>query len=270
MAINLRRDMDSSRKRTLAGSEMTGIVVDDKDPEKNERIKVRVKGIHDDISDEDLPWARSNRSGASSNGGDTGSIGPIPKKGTAVSLRYPDDSMYNGIYSSTATGDKQQSAELYQGKDTTGNDYPHVSSNIDTSGNRVTYNNKKDTIDIEHVSGTHYSIDGKGHMSIKIADKKVGEDAQERNSKGFSITVVGPVNIRCSGDAQIGADGDVNIISRKNVNIGAEGKINLFSKGDTKINGANVHLNDGSGSMPKMADVKEPPSRKRPNPSLEA
>ena len=268
MATNMNRQVGPATKhRSYANKEFTGKVIDDNDPEKRERIKVRIKGIHDDISDEDIPWTAASRNGNQANGGDMGSVGPIPPKGSSVKVTYPDDSMYFGSYSAASTGEKQQASELTQGQDTTAKNYPKVAANIDSSGNRTTVDNKRDTVDYEHVSGTRISIDGKGHTAVIVGSKKVGEGAQEKNSKGFTLHVTGDVNIRVSGNANIGSDGDINLVSKKNVNISAKGKIRMVADGSIHIDGSTVDINDGSGQSAGLKDLPEPPSRSRPQPN---
>lgn len=269
MVVNIQRtSLPNQKHESYAGRDFTGKVIDNKDPEKKERVKVRIKGVHDDLSDEDIPWTLADRNGSPANGGDTGSIGPIPPIGTAVKARSDDGELYNMKYSSAATGEKQQAAELSQGKDTTGEDYPNVTSSIDAGGNRTTVNTKKNTMDYEHASGTRISVDGEGHAHITTGSKKVGENAQSKNSKGMTFHIQGDANIRCTGSANIGADKDVIVVAKGNMNFGCQGNMSFFAKGNIKINGKVIDLNDGTGTMPQLKDLPAPPSRNVPKPDV--
>ena len=270
MALHMGRQIArGGRQRVYAGKDFEGVVIDDNDPEKKERIKVRIKGVHDDLTDKQIPWTSASRNGAPASGGSMGSVGPIPKKGTAVRVKYADDTMYYGTYSAASLGEKQQSSELFQGQDTTGKSYPQVTSSIDSSGNRLTVNNEKDTFDYEHVSGTRISLDGQGRMAIVVGDKKVGENAEKKHEKGLTLHITGPVNIRSTENVNIGSDKDVNIVAKQHINIACGGNYRTYAKGTVHIDGKTVDLNDGSGTMPKLKELQEPPSRSRPNPNLQ-
>lgn len=269
MATNIQRtSIPNHRAGTYQNKDFTGIVVDNNDPEKNERVKMRIKGVHDDISDDDLPWVSVSRNGGQANGGTMGSIGPIPPIGTAIRGQSPDGTLYNMQYSSSATGDKQQASELYQGKDTTGNDYPHATSSIDSAGNRTTVNTKRNTMDYEHASGTRVSVDGSGRMVVTVGDKKVGGDAQEKHAKGFTLHIQGDANVRATGNVNLGADKDIIGVANGNISLGAKNDVTIFAGRNMKLQAAMLDMNDGSATMPKMKSLAEPPTRNVPKPNM--
>jgi hypothetical protein len=78
-----------------------GFVIDADDPERLGRCKVRVIGVYDNITDEQLPWAFYQGSnyfaGGESSGG--GNIS-IPKPGTAVRVVFMNQDIHNPVWCS--------------------------------------------------------------------------------------------------------------------------------------------------------------------------
>jgi len=96
-----------------------GFVVDPEDPERLGRCKVRVLGVYDNVTDEDLPWAfyqgSSVFAGGESNGG--GNIS-IPKPGTAVKVLFLNEDIHSPVWCSIVhLNDKlrRELSETYQG-----------------------------------------------------------------------------------------------------------------------------------------------------------
>ena len=77
----------------LLTDDMICIVVDNNDPEKRKRIKIRAPFLHNNVKDEDLPWACPYDYAAWGNG--SGDIMFIPKVGTEVIVDFK-----NGVYQS--------------------------------------------------------------------------------------------------------------------------------------------------------------------------
>jgi hypothetical protein len=79
---------------------LLGIVVDNNDPTRTGRARIRVRGVFDDIPDEDLPWA--NQSSVVSFGSkDGGGMISIPKIGSLVSVQFDDGNWYVPYFTST-------------------------------------------------------------------------------------------------------------------------------------------------------------------------
>lgn len=75
-----------------------GPVVDNNDPEKLGRCRIKVYSLFDDLADNDVPWAFpvTNNSFAGGPGG-FGSIS-IPKKGTIVRVQFSEGNLYSPEY----------------------------------------------------------------------------------------------------------------------------------------------------------------------------
>lgn len=101
---NKKRIYDMKEAPTSVGAINRGIVIDNEDPKQMGRIKARIGGLHDGISDEDLPWAYPSLPYASYNSGSF----IIPEIGNTVWIVFEDgDSNYpvwlGCVYSSETT-----------------------------------------------------------------------------------------------------------------------------------------------------------------------
>lgn len=249
-------------KSTLAGREHQGIVVNDVDPTGNERIQVRISGIHDKVSDADLEWVSPDRDGTANSAG-TGSVGKRPMKGSKVNIKYSDDTLYHGRYT-TGTNQKKNKPDELTAKDQTNKDDPHVESSVEKDGTRITHNRKTGQFDYEHPSGTHVSVDGKGNIGIRTANKKSADDHNDKHTAGTNIHINGEANILANGKMTLGGNAEVTLIGKGKVNIFSHGDITIGAKGNVYIEGQMVHLNKGAVQIPDVPQAKAQSTRKAP------
>lgn len=121
-----------------------GVVVDNNDPEKRGRCRIRIKEIYGtNIQDRDLPWANPI---FDFNGGKRGSF-IIPPIDCKVNVELYNNDIYNPFYFG-----KFGSNELPTNKNT---DYPDNMIFYETdNGDKFEINRKKKTSLFEHSSGT--------------------------------------------------------------------------------------------------------------------
>lgn len=143
---------------------VVGDVVDNNDPEKLLRIRVRVPLVHRDVTDGNLPWARPITLAAVS--GMTGTSGAIaiPAKGSKVALIFTDESLYNACYLGSMADTETLPDELLEG-------YPDSYGWIDSGGNLVFVNTKTKEMKLVHVSGSKFFIKQDGAIDIVSAAK---------------------------------------------------------------------------------------------------
>lgn len=156
-------DMDRDVNHpSLKQQKITGFVVDNNDPEKRQRVKVRVPQFHRGIPDEDLPWIlpQSNGGAASNGGGGQGAVN-VPPLNTKLFVHMEAEDPHNIYYGgSPTTDDVNKDNEILQ------EDYPNTYGHVDAAGNKVATNAAKKTMTMTHVSGTTVHIGSGGEVII--------------------------------------------------------------------------------------------------------
>ena len=247
---------ESDEERFPVRTPLQGWVVENNDPKQLQRIKVRVHNLHDDIADEDLPWFSPNQLSSYSGSVNIGDHGPIPKKGTKVWVYFNDSSQYHGVYGGAAVSTQNQLSEFAgekTGTTTLANganydfkqNYPNSDGGIDSSGS---FSGHDDTTDLEHhqhVSGTGYSVDGKGNYYANINGNTTRSDNENATSKfplggtiviqgNLTLFVSGNVTINCSGNASIVAGGTVDVSCRGKLTVKTADQIDITSMSTNK------------------------------------
>lgn len=212
------------RRETLNGKTYIGEVVDNNDPEKQQRIKIRIPELHRGVPDEDLPWCLPNaRLGAQGNSsGGVGSMS-IPVVGSKIEVSMGNNSSYFPTYGGSPTT-KDVKNEFAQHPD-----YPHVYGHVDRSGNKFEVNTAKNTVSFTHVTGTTILIKADG-----------------------SVDIGGPkdVTIACKGDMNLGCEGNMTISSKGSLDVLTDGSLTVSTKsGADVIAGGFLNLHGGAGIM---------------------
>lgn len=151
-------------KPRFAKQDLVGWVVDNVDPEKRQRVKLRIPQLHRNVPDDKLPWAIPDATQSTSNaGGGSGSVN-VPTRGAKIYVRFEENDPHNPRYAgSPTTDDVNKDNELLQ------EDYPHTRGTVDDAGNRMASNSEKETIDITHKSGSTIHIAADGTISLSVA-----------------------------------------------------------------------------------------------------
>lgn len=148
----------------MRGVIAAGDVVNNNDPDKLLRVKVRIPLIHRDIPDAKLPWSRPQMFlGPSGVGGGVGGV-RVPAIGAKVLVQFNDDTLYNTSYVADFAYENSIPAELLA-------DYPESYGWIDAAGNLFFVNTKTKEARFIHVSGSKFDIAADGSMVIASAKK---------------------------------------------------------------------------------------------------
>lgn len=178
---------DLSRPNLTKGT-WRAYVVDVQDPDKRQRVKIRIPQLHRDIPDSDLPWSMPNTVGQAHAGAGVGTVN-VPPEGSLVEVWFEEDDPHNPRYGGSPPLDEVHSEnELLQ------EDYPHTKGFVDEAGNKVTINTAKNEIMVQHKTGASFFIDGEGNITI-TAKKSLTFSGPE----GINLTSGGNVNIHASG-----------------------------------------------------------------------
>ena len=191
----------------------TGTVESIDDPTYSGRIKVRVKGLHDNIPTESLPWC--NYAGSNSFSGSGGGSISIPRVGQKVRVRFAQDDVNSMEWYGTNTIDRQLSLEL--ASDYEGSQFLLYDSEYDlsvrfqpNSGMVMYYQGSYVQISPDNTITIRYRDETSG-VQIQLTDGKVfiqGKDqinitsGNEVNIEGKIITLNGESSVRIKGDTQ--------------------------------------------------------------------
>lgn len=104
-------------EQILKSTKFVGIVEDNEDPDKKQRVKIRIPYLHgktDDVSQESLPWAHPKR-------GLNGLSFEVPEKGKILSVSFPDGNAYYPEYEAAEhlNINLQKKVEEFSGEDYT-------------------------------------------------------------------------------------------------------------------------------------------------------
>lgn len=93
------------RKQNFSQIYADGLVVNNVDPQKSRRLQVRVAGIHDDVPDEDLPWAVCGVDAGRGPHEEAAHVA-IPRIGALVSVEFQQGDPQNPIYTGGVSSSK--------------------------------------------------------------------------------------------------------------------------------------------------------------------
>lgn len=158
--MNPTRDI---REPDLSKGNFEGYVIDNNDPEKRQRVKLRIPVLHRDIPDDKIPWANVQQGGSANAGAGVGTVN-VPDKGAKMIITYQDGDSHNPQYGGSATSD-----DVNKDNELLNDDYPSTQGYTDSHGNRFSTNRATGDITIAHKSGAIVHIDGGGNVTIASA-----------------------------------------------------------------------------------------------------
>ena len=156
-APELTRDFIFKEEAGIPRFKYSGKVVDNNDPDKKMRLKIRVYGLYgDEIPDEDLPWARQDDTFL---GSTIGSF-VVPPVGAIVKVYFDYDDVYSPIYTTKIPTDNVPS-DIKE-------DYPNnMALMITDQGDSCTFNRNTGMFSFIHRTGSTFNIDNNGNITFK-------------------------------------------------------------------------------------------------------
>ncbi len=197
-------------------------VVDNNDPTSSYRVKVRAELIHDNIPNDQLPWAA--RVAPTFMGFGNADIDhAIPEVGTKVLIMFmandPNSILYLG--------------SLYKNNSATPSGDQYL-------GSYGIYTQKGEFIGIDKINYTFKMIyEGKIDIS-KIAEATVSINGP------MTVKTDGDIKIESGGNIDIKSSGNMNIESGGPTNIKAGGTVTINSTGMTNLTGGQVMIEKGT------------------------
>lgn len=208
-----------------------GTVVDNNDPLKIGRVRVRVPHLlpEDNIPDDHCPWAVMRRTGGWGSALDRSEFS-VPEKNAKVLVRFVDGCIYSPVYE-TAPVDLQTKISVME------TNYPNRYGWRDTDGSVFVVDKLAHTAEYEHQSGLKITVAPDG--SITIQSPK-------------DITFVGAQNstVNLGGDRTevLSGNDSLSVTKHKIETIGGNhtetttGAITLTASGSIVIQGASITI----------------------------
>ena len=243
-----------------------GIVEDNKSPNKDGRLRVRIFGVHSQdkslVPTDTLPWAEVMQSLAFGYGSGTG-ITSVPRTGTWVFVILENDNPNNPIVIGAING-KADSLTEYQlpmperagYQDVNGlamSGYPdnHVIETL--AGHIIEIDDYATTqrIRICHTNGNEVLLNDDGIHITSIANRNEVTAGKYNQTvlNTIEINANGSISINTSGSMNLTSNGVTNILANNDVNLKSDGVINVSSTSDTNVNvGGNATV-DVQGNM---------------------
>lgn len=211
----------------------TGKVIDNSDPLRMGRVKIRILGYYDEISDAAIPWALPE---ATYLGSTQGTL-IVPEINTVVRGYFDKGDDQKPIYTAIAASiDNYATTQMLENIEEA-LDYPNVMVLLHTDeGERVTLNRSNGEMSVSHRSGTKIIIAPNGAITI--------ETSIPVTKPGASVSTDPPgATINLAGNYKLTSKfGNIDVESTK-------GTININSKfGDINIGKNAADIDDGSGN----------------------
>jgi hypothetical protein len=173
------KDLDSENGFEFGGF-YVGEVVDNQDPNKEGRCRIRVYNVFDEINSNKLPWAIPDFTFI---GSEVGSF-IVPPNGTIVSVYFENGDIYMPRYTTKVL----QKNKLPSNKDL---DYPNNMIFFETDNkDSFELNRNSGETKFIHRSGAEIKIDSLGNVSINVA---IGRSISI-NDQGTSVVTPDPTN----------------------------------------------------------------------------
>lgn len=167
-----------------------------KDPKGLGRVRLRIRGLHDGVPDEHLPWASKSETRAG--GGGTGSAG-VPPKGTKIRVTMRDNSPYSPEYSAAPATEDTKVEEEFK------SEYGNVEGHIDPAGNKFSQQTRdgNNVTTFHHASGTSIVIGNDGSVNIAGAKKGAISFAEELVLSSKKVKIHGQDGVEIAGNGKV-------------------------------------------------------------------
>jgi len=204
-------DMNTYVPGTPNYEKWTGKVVDNDDPERLGRVKIRVIGYYENLEDEWLPWAIPD---VSFIGGKCGSQ-VIPEVGTMVRGYFEKGDVQRPVFNGIAFNQYNSYSRMGLTGRQNKSEYPHKMVLMETDqGDFLTLNRKSGELVFTHRTGAMTCINKNGDIEIYTGN--------QMNPKGN-------LNVKVYGNSKISTDGNCEIFAGGDAKIDAAGYVDLGS-----------------------------------------
>jgi hypothetical protein len=232
--------LDNLFADNLKDTNWLGRVVDNQDPDLEGKVKVRVFGKFDDISDEDLPWARPcNRiTGGSATGSGFHSV---PKVDSVVGIQFDNGDIYAPEFFYIQEISDELKAEIESSYD---NAHSLIYDTVTEGGVRVFFTEERGLM-LDYKE-TQINIKNDNSITIRTAS---GRSVIEIKDDG-TLTITQSDNITITTDANINVEcSNLIVDNATSIELGS-GAIERVILGDSFMNLFNTHTHVGNLGAP--------------------
>lgn len=251
------------------GKPQRGEVIDNEDPKKLGRVKLKIKGLIEGDR-ENIPWTYPRNPNL--HGGTSKASGHhVPEIGSNLVVEFPHGNIYQAYYKST-----WHSADNFV-KKTFDTNYPHKYGWQDAGKNAFTQDKIDGSLEYNHfaeykkkekLDGTYGGGGGEGGGGGSYDDTdddsggdsggdsgSGGQDQQQQQPKlnmkiekdgTLNVTTQAKINVTAKGDITIKGDGKLTATIKGDVSISSEGDMTLKAKtitldGNVKLGGSGAN-----------------------------
>ena len=146
------------QSRGIGETILIGTVVANNDPERLERVRIRVPVVLDGVADSDLPWAVPVLPRVQGMGSGIGWCG-VPAVGASIYVVFQRGDPHYPIYIGGVV-DRSTRNSLFS------TNYPYRYGFVDLIGNKFYVDTSTGDVDFEHNSGTKFHIEPSGRVTV--------------------------------------------------------------------------------------------------------
>jgi hypothetical protein len=219
------------------------VVVDNEDPRKLCRLRVRVKKFFDDISDEYLPWAGPFTDYSVGEHADWGVVN-IPAKDSKVLVAFQNGSVHHPIYMGYLVDEKTQMYEMLE-------NYPNRRVHLMPDKSMVLIDSTTNEVMIRSMGDLHLYVMGN-------IDLTVNGNLTERVLGDRELYVEGKNTEHIVGDNLRVVDGDNTAHYKQNSSQHVDGNNGDYATGSNVRTGKPISNNPGAGAPKPPKDPKKP------------
>jgi len=215
-----------------------GEVIDNNDPEKLGRVKVKIKGMLEGDT-ENLPWVYPNN--PNGHGGSNKSAHhKVPKVGSNLMIEFREGNIYAPMYTGTAHSKNNFARKKFE------KNYPNTYGWQDAGGNSLVHDEIEGTMEYSHVaqykdtqkeSGSESSgpDDGVGSSDEDNEEKKPTLHFKISKDGTFAVTSEKDGKVTTKGDVNVSTDGNTNLAAKKNLSMSTDQNASLTAKEKTNV-----------------------------------
>lgn len=221
------------KPQDLSGVLFIADVIDNKDPEQEGEVQIRIPLRMDGIPDEHLPWARPQTKGT---------FFKVPDIGERIYILFQGGSIYHPIYFERAIPPN--------GVNVFSSDYPNTWGMSDGK-NYIRVNKNTGVFEIINQAGAKLVFDPQNgnlevpaNMTIKAGNNATidaGDNVNIKSGKNTSINATQNITANCAS-ATLTASGSVSITGTGSVSITGTGSVSVSSTGSASISAPAISL----------------------------